>query len=130
MRKGKSFWIENASPEDCSATLQAFQEGCFLEAACYDAAGGMWPIINVKLKQTPSLVQRLLPWRRVAVELHIGNRVVVDVKHVISQLAEVLHSDSTFNEFLAVSSKEALTRFQDAATHQDIIDIVQDIANK
>lgn len=130
IRKGKSFWVENASLNNWTATLQAFREGCFLEASCYDAAGGMWPITKATLTQRPSLFQRLLPWRRVAVELHLGARVEVDIKHAVSQLEEVLRSDTEFIEFLAISSKVALSRFHDANTHQDVIDIAQDCVNK
>jgi len=128
IREGKSFWVESRPLNECSATLQAFREGCFRDACCYDATGGLCPVVNAALKKRPSLAQRLLPWRRVPVELHLGARSQADLKDVVSQLAAVLRSESGFNESAAVPPKDILQRFEGARTPSDVIRIAREYA--
>lgn len=126
IREGKSFWVENRPLNECSATLQAFRERCFRDACCYDTSGGLWPIVNAALKERLSLVQRLVPWRRIPVELHLGARSQADLRDVVSQLAVVLRSESGFNDSAAVPPKEILQRFEDARTPSDVIRIARE----
>ena len=128
IRKGKSFWVESDSTTNCAATLQAFREGCFFEASCYDATGGMWPIVDASLKRPPSILQRLMVWRRVPIELRFGIRTEVGVKEIVSELAAVLVRESEFTESLGVSSKAALERVELIRTHNDIIQVAREIA--
>jgi hypothetical protein len=128
IREGKSFWVESRPLNECSATLQAFREGCFRDACCYDATGGVWPILSAQLKERPSLAQRLLPWRRVAVQLRIGARSEADLKALLSQLAVVLQSEGEFCESLAVPPNQILQRLETARTPSDAIRIACECA--
>ena len=122
VRTGQSFWIETRAANDCSATLQAFRDGCFRDARCYDSTGGGWPILEATLKQRPSLLHRLMPWRQVGVELHLGSRIDADPAGVISSLAAILRSGNEFCDSLRTPPHELLTRFQNA---RDLADIIQ-----
>jgi hypothetical protein len=123
IRKGQSFWVETRAPEDCSATLQALRDGCFREAWCYDSTGGGWPILEAKLRSRPSFVQRVLPWKHVAVELQLGSRVNADLAALVSQLAVVLQSNNAFCESLRAAPADVLAQFQGARGPAEIIDI-------
>jgi hypothetical protein len=126
IREGKAFWVESRPPSESSATLQAFEEGCFNDAWCYDATGSLWPIMSARLKRHPSFLQRVLPWRRVSVELQVGTPAHVDMAQVISRLAKVLQIDNEFCEYLPVSPMDILRRFETARTPGDIIGIARD----
>src|SRR5215510_4767200 len=93
IREGKAFWVESRPPSNSLATLQAFKEGCFNDAWCYDATGSLWPIESATLK-------RVIPWRRVSVELQMGTPARVDVAEVVSRLGRVLRVDNEFCEDL------------------------------
>ena len=125
VRKGQSFWVETRAVDDCSATLQAFHEGCFGDAWCYDSTGGAWPILEARLKQPPSFVHRVLPWKRVAVELHLGARVNADLPRLVSELATVLRSGNEFCESLPAPPAEILARFERARAPAEIIHIAR-----
>lgn len=122
VRMGQSFWIEARAAGDCAATLQAFREGCFRDAWCYDSTGGGWPILEARLKQRPSFLHRLMPWRQVAVELHLGSRIHADPADVFSRLATILRSGNEFCDSLRTPPHELLPRLQNA---RDLAVIIQ-----
>jgi hypothetical protein len=126
IREGKAFWVESRPPSESSATLQAFKEGCFNDACCYDATGSLWPIESATLKGQPSFLQRVLPWRRVSVELQVGTPARVDVAEVVSRLARELRVDNGFCEYLPASPMDILNRFKAAHTPRDIIGIARE----
>jgi hypothetical protein len=126
IRERKAFWIESRPPSESSATLQAFEEGCFNDAWCYDATGSLWPVVSAALKGQPSFLQRVLPWRRVSVELQVGIPAHVDVAEVISRLATVLRTNNAFCEDLPASPMAILSRFEAARTPSDIIGVARD----
>jgi len=67
----------------------------------------------------------MLPWKRVAVELHLGLRVKADLAAVVSQLAVVLQSNNEFCESLRTAPAEVLARFQSARAPVEIIQIAR-----
>jgi hypothetical protein len=123
VRKGLSFWVETRAVDNCSATLQAFREGCFRDAWCYDSTGGGWAILDATLKQPPSFAQRVLPWKRVAVELHLGSRVTTDPATVASELATVFRSGNEFCDHLPEAPAEVLRRIEAATSMAELIQI-------
>jgi hypothetical protein len=125
VRKGLAFWVETRPVDNCSATLQAFREGCFRDAWCYDSTGGGWPILEATLKQPPSLSQRMLRWKRVAVELRLGSRVNTDPATLVSELATVLRSGNEFCESLPTPPGELLATIERAPGVADIIHIAR-----
>jgi len=123
IRKGTSFWVEDRPVDECSATLQAFHDGCFHDACCYDAAGARWPILGASLRRRPSLAQRLLPWRQVPVEIRLGACSQPDLREVISELAAVLKRGGEFGDSLTIGPGALIERFQGASLPSDIIRI-------
>ena len=126
LRDGKAFWVEDRPHGEITATLQAFEEGCFHEAWCYDASGNLWPILTATLKVEPSLSARLLAWRRVPVQLGFGTPTPIGVQELVSRLANVLRSDNEFCEYLPSPPMEILRRFEQALTPSDIIRVARD----
>jgi hypothetical protein len=96
IRERTSFWVETSAAHEASVTLHAFYEGCFREASCYDATGGLWRIVNATLRKRPSFLQLMLPWLKVPVHLHLGPRTETTVEEVASRLAQVLRSENEF----------------------------------
>jgi hypothetical protein len=68
--------------------------------------GDQWPIREAILKRRLSLLDRVVPWKRVPVTLHVGPGAEIDLSTVISRIGDVLRSASEFCEDLtrAVSS--------------------------
>jgi hypothetical protein len=126
VRTGRAFWVETGTPEHIVATLQGFREGCFREAWFFDSTGGGWPILEATLKQRPSFIHQVLPWKRLAVELRLGSRMDMDLEAVVSQLAVILRSDNDFCESLRTPPAEVLARFQRARTPVDLITIASE----
>ena len=69
IREGKAFWVEARPLGEIFATVQAFEEGCFQEGWCYDGTGRLWPITTAAPKRERSFFERLLPWKRVPLQL-------------------------------------------------------------
>jgi hypothetical protein len=91
------------------------------------STGGLWEIIDARLAVPPSLRNRLMPWRRVAVSVRFGPRQQVNVRAIIALLAEVLNSESETNDVLRVPPKQVLQQFENADTPVDIIRIAKEI---
>lgn len=121
-----AFWVQHQDPSISEATLQAFQEGCFRSAYCYDQDGGLWPIAEAVLRAPPTLLQRILPWRKVQVRLTLGHREAVELKDIVARLAAILKSDSEFCDFVEPSPEELLEQFEKAKTPQEIIQIAEE----
>ena len=130
IREGRAFWVEDRSLGETSATLQAFEEGCFHNAWCYDATGSLWPIVTAALKEPPSFLRRLFAWRRVPVQLQFGPPTRVDVPDVVARLAKVLRSDNEFCEHLPSPPTDILNRFGEAHTPGDIISVARDYGER
>ena len=126
IREGEGFWVEEGPPSEISVTLQALEEGCFRDAWCYDATGRLWPIVASRLKEQPSFLQRLLPWRQFPVEIQFGTPSHLSMSEVISRLARVLRSDNAFCDYFRASPVEILNRFEAARTPGDIIQVARD----
>jgi hypothetical protein len=123
VRPGASFWVETCAPGACVATRQAFQEGCYEAAWGYDAAGYEWPIIGATLNTPLSFRQRVLPWSRVAVTLHLGTPTKTDVAAVISRMADILLSGNEFCEELPEPPLEVLSQLEKATSTAELIQI-------
>jgi len=123
IRGGQSFWIQRRQAREASATLQAFEEGCFRNAYCYDATGGLWPVVNATLIESSSLLHRSIPWTQVPVELHLGPRTEAPLEEVVLLLAAVLRVKNEFTELLRPSAADILKRFQNAVSPSQIIQI-------
>lgn len=130
IHQGKSFWVEERTVNEWRATLQAFHDGCFKDACCYDATGGLWPVLSAGLRQPPSFVQRLLPWRQVPVEIRLGARSEPDLRDVIRKLEVVLRSESDFSESLDTSPTALLERLEGARMPLDVIRIVSESTDR
>lgn len=71
VRRRAAFWVEVRPVDECSARLQALREGRFAEAFCYASSGDIWPVLGARLKERPSWLDRLLPWRWLRVVLDL-----------------------------------------------------------
>ena len=121
IRPGVSFWVETDPPYDCTATLQAFEDGCFSETLWYDTKGGEWTVVDAKLKSRPSHLDRAMPWRRVAVALRFGPRAEADVGKVLSRIRQVLDTDNEFCEYLKAPVTDVWAQLSKARTAADLI---------
>ena len=126
LREGKAFWVETRPHGETSATLQAFEEGCFHDTCGYDAGGILWPVLAATLKGEPSLSARTFAWRRVTVQLVFGEPTPVGMPDIVSRLATVLRSDSEFCEHLSSSPVDILHRFEQALAPGEIIRVARD----
>jgi hypothetical protein len=125
VRPALSFWVESRPPTDCSATLQAFEDRCFSHAWCYDAAGRAWRVVEARLKRPPTLVERVLPWRRVPVELRVEPRAEGGFAEALALIREILESDNDFREFLETPPAELLACVSGARNTADLIALLE-----
>jgi hypothetical protein len=128
IRSGRAFWVEHRAPHDCSARLQAFREGCFREAYCYDASGTLWEVADARLKRRLSLFERLFQTRWVPVELHLGPGAPATLEDVVGRLADVLRGDSEFRDHLRESPEALLRRFEGVRNPHELILLAQHAA--
>jgi hypothetical protein len=125
VRPGTAFWVETCAPDACVATRQAFREGCYESAWAYDAEGFEWPIHGATLNAPLSLLQRVLPWSRVAVTLDLGAPTKTDVAAVVSRMAGILRSGNEFCEELPQAPLEVLTQLEKATSMAELIQIAR-----
>jgi hypothetical protein len=125
IRRGLAFWVSSNPTDNCSARLQAFREGCYRDAFCLDATGGLWPILNARLKRKPSLLDRIVQTNWMPVELELGTRRDASLQEVVSHLADVLQGDSEFAQYLSESLDMLCDHFENARILEELIRIVQ-----
>lgn len=127
-----AFWLERAWNSTHATTLQAFRSGVFVDAWCVDAGRQRWPIVSAQPVRTPSLLHRLLPWRRFPVKLTLGPVEPAQLGSVVHALCDILadpESDFAYDSFTAspevlqhelrhVSSLEALFSVVSARSKQ------------
>ena len=83
VRPRMAFWVVHDSVRRARATLQAFREGCFDGALCYDASGGSWDVTGAALDRPPTIIQRILLHRRLPVTLELGPRRAADLDDLV-----------------------------------------------
>src|SRR5688572_28971653 len=120
IRSGKAFWVETRPPEDATATLYAFADGCYSGTWWYDSTGGIWTVVEAKLKKRPSLLDRGLH-RSVAVELRFGPRAEADLAEALTRIGEVLRSDNEFCDHLKTPAVQIWAQFESARTTADLV---------
>ena len=120
IRPGKAFWVETRSPGEATATLRAFAEGCYSNTWWYDSTGGVWTVVEAKLKRRPSLLDRGLH-RPVGVELRFGPRAEGDLASALIRLGEVLRSGNEFCEHLKAPAAQIRAQFERARTTADLV---------
>jgi hypothetical protein len=120
IRPSKAFWVETRPPQDATATLHAFADGCYSGTWWYDSMGGLWTVVEAKLKKRPSLLDRGLQ-RRVAVELRFGPRAEGDLAEALTRIGEVLRSDNEFCDDLKTPAVEIWAQFESARTTADLV---------
>ena len=119
IRPGKAFWVETRPPHDATATLRAFADGCYSGTWWYDSSGGVWTVVEAKLQNRPSILDRGLQ-RPVAVELRFGPRAAGDMAEALARLSEIL-SDDEFCDSLKTPAVEVWAQFQSARTTADLL---------
>jgi hypothetical protein len=124
IRPMHAFGVESRLPENCTATLQAFQSGCFSETLWYDTIGGEWSVVDATLRHPPSALDRLRPWKELAVVLRFGPRVDADLRKVLDSIRDVLQTDNEFCEYLNVPAPDLWARLRKAPTVAEVIAIV------
>jgi hypothetical protein len=114
VRPQLAFWVEPSWTGTSSATLQAFNEGCYQGTWCYDSAGFGWPIVRAAFARPPSFIERLLRWRRVPVRFSLGEPFPQPVSAVAAQLLAILtaHGDEYYGKPPINDLKAALTNAQ------------------
>ena len=120
IRPRKAFWVEIRSPQDATATLQAFADGCYSGTWWYDSTGGVWTVVEAKLKKRPSLLDRGLP-RPVAVELDFGPRAEGDLPEALARISDVLRSANEFCDALKTPVVEIWAQFETARSTADLV---------
>jgi len=118
VRPGKAFWVETRPPQNATATLSAFADGCYSGTRWYDSSGGVWTVVEARLQKRPSILDRALQ-RPVAVELHFGPRADGDLAEALARLGEIL-SDDEFCESLKTPAAEVRAQFESARTTADL----------
>jgi hypothetical protein len=126
IREGRAFWVEARTNGKSSASFQAFEEGCFLDASAYDDTGCVWPIVKATLERRPSMLERLFGLRFLPVQLEFGAPVPVEMPELLSRLANVLRSENEFCEFLPNAPADVLRRFEAARSPNEIIRIARE----
>jgi len=127
IRTGLAFWVETRPTDDCSARLQAFEEGCYRDAFCFDATGGLWPILDARLKRRPSFMDRLFGISWIPVELMLGQRRDAAVSEIVSHLADVLQNPE-FTEYSRTPPDILLGRLQRTRSPEELIDAAREPA--
>lgn len=120
IRPGKAFWVETRPPQNATATLGAFADGCYSGTQWYDSTGGVWTVVEATLKKRPSLFDRALE-RPVAVELRFGPRAEGDLAEALARIHEVLRSDNEFCDDLKTPAADIWNRFESARTTAELV---------
>ena len=125
VRAERAFWVQREPLERTSATLQAFREGFWEGARCYDRRGALWPVLGAELVRRPSVLQRVLPSLRVAVRLDVGPPQNPDLPIMVRQLASVLRSGNEFCDHLRIRPEELLSLFEHAQSAEEVIRLAE-----
>ena len=121
VRPSLAFWVVHGGVRQSRATLQAFREGCFDGAVCYDSSGGAWDVTGATLERPPTIVQRILLHRRIPVTLELGPRRAADLDDLVGRLREVLTSGSDFCDHLGAPAEQVLGEMEAAESAEAVI---------
>jgi hypothetical protein len=129
IREGIAFWVEDRPIGEMSVTPQAFDEGSFSDTCCYDRTGRLWRVRTATLEQSRSVLNRLMPWRQLPVEVVLDSPASVLLPQIVSRLSVVLASGNAFCEWLnqRVALDELRHRFEACASPEDLIDVARRI---
>ena len=120
IRPGQAFWLEIRPPHEATATPGAFADGCYSGTWWYDSSGGVWSVVNARLKERPSLLDRWLQ-RPVAVELRFGPRAEGNLKEALNRIGDVIRSDNDFCDSLKTPAEQILASFESARTTAELV---------
>lgn len=126
IRRALAYWVEHRPPADCLARLQAFREGCFDDAWCFDATGRIWPIVNARVARRLRLWERISATHWVPIEIELGPHSKPPLPEVVSRLADVLLGPSEFCDHLTEPPEALLQRFEAAGTPEELIRVADE----
>jgi hypothetical protein len=121
IRKGVAFWVENRRLSDWTASPQAFNEGCFRNTCLYDIHGDLWQIVRAEFTKQPSIVNTLLPWRQLPVQVEIRPHAKPAVADILAELAAILGSENSFSENLDHDPADVLECLRRATVPTELI---------
>lgn len=124
IRPEASFWVEWGELGESTTTLQSFRSGCYEGAFCADATGGAWRVIEASLGREPGLLDRVLPWRRLPVELRLGPRRDLSLGELLAHLSTILDRKGDFQDSLTIAPGELLYLLGGAESIGEAIRIV------
>ncbi|MDX1429871.1 MAG: hypothetical protein R3282_06270 [Rhodothermales bacterium] len=123
VRPKTSFWIERNSLE-FQSTTSALEDDVYDGAFCFDGSGSRWPVIGAGTTQEPSVLDRLLPWRRVTVSITFGDRQTATLGELRENLIDVLDSGNEFVDHLDADVDELRRQLAEADTFEEILQAV------
>lgn len=125
MRSGTAFWVESEPFSNASATLQAFQEGCYNDVDLIDGSGGCWPVAQAVLREPVPALAWLRPAKRLKVKLRLGPRREADLGDTVRRLEAVLRAESEFGDHLAGSLEEFVAEIRACTSLAELISVLQ-----
>ncbi len=123
VRPGISFWIE-AAPIQLTSTVSALRDDVFDGAVSIDKSGLGRPIVSATPSNPPSLLDRLLPWRRVTVSAAFGEPRLWALDDLKARLVEVLKTGNDFVDALQGGPEELQRQIVAAESFDRIFEIV------
>lgn len=86
----------------------------------YDTNEDLWQVVHAQLKQTPSFVNTLLPWRQLPVLIDIRSSPKPTSLDILTELATILESGNSFSENLDSDLAEILECLKRATTPMEL----------
>jgi hypothetical protein len=79
-------------------------------------------VLEASPTQRFSLMAELLPWRRIRVQLRLGERAEGDFREVKDWLCQILHADSGFDYCSGPPPEELERKFREAKSPVELIE--------
>jgi hypothetical protein len=125
MREDVACWVETRPVYEWNVTPQSLSNGCFQDVWLYDANGDLWPIVDAKLGQRLTFVNRIMPWRQLPVNITFGTSLKAEVEDVLIKLSRIFELQNVFSENLDGDPKAMLESLRCARTPLELIQIAK-----
>ena len=109
-----------------TATVQAFDDGCYDNTYFYDRTSTAWFVAAAELTRRPTAADRNPPWTRVPVRITLGSPTAHPVAEVVDDLLRILDTDNEFVEYLSrsVSLVDFRRELTGCATAEQLIALI------
>jgi hypothetical protein len=127
IRRDVAFWVEESMEQCSTANVQTLANMGWTSILHYDSEGVLWPTIEVAPVGPIGWLDRVLPWRKVAITLGFGEGAKTHPGEVAHWLCDIIDGHSGFDWHDGPAPGQLKALFLSAETPEEVIAVARRI---